>query len=352
MGKDRLTVGLLGLNKDGRELLEAAETAGCFEIKAVADQDPQRAAQAAEDYHCEAHSDFRQLIVQHTLDCLLVAADIHFCDDHLKTALKKKFNVLKLPPSARDFEEALEYARLAEVEKVRFAIANPARFRSSYRTARDLLAQEKIEHPFLVAVECRIDGSERPAWHTDPKLAGGGVLLRDSHQMVDQILWNFPVPQQVYALTANQAPDKQQRLYLTEDTAIVSMKFSDALMGNLIVSQRCDAGPSTALLRVHGKDASLSVTDDEVILQNRDAAEPQTWRYTETRRDVLVRLVSDFAQSVRNPDGPELLSSATENLTNMALFESAYLSARTGFPEEPARILRIVRNPSGTPTSI
>ncbi len=352
MGKDRLTVAVLGLGKDGRELLEAADAADCFDIKAVADQDQQRAAKAGEEFQCESHSDYRQLIVQHTLDCLLVAADIHLCDEHLKTALRKKFNVLKLPPSARDFEEALEVARVAEVEGVRLAIANPARFRSSYRTARELLAEGKVKHPFLVTAECRVNGADRPVWHTDPKLAGGGVLLHGGHQMLDQILWNFPIPQQVYALTANQAPDKQQRLYLTEDTALVTMKFNDALMGHIVAAQHCNGGPSTGTLHVHSKEASLTVTDDQVVLQTSAATEPQIWQYTETQRDVLVRLVSDFARSVQSPDAHSLSSSAKENLTNMAVFESAYLSARTGFPEEPARILRLVRNPSGTATNI
>jgi len=353
MAEDRLTVAVLGLNKNGRELLEAAHASGCFEIKAVADQDQQRAAKTADEFHCESHIDYRQLIVQHTLDCLLVAADTHLCDEHLKTAIKKKFNILKLPPAARDFEEALEYARLAEIEGVRFAIANPARFRSSYRTARDLLAQEKVKHPFLVTAECCVSGTDRPAWLTDPKLAGGGVLLHNSHQMVDQILWNFPIPQQVYALTTNQAPDKQQRLYLTEDTALVSMKFNDALMGHVIAAQRGDIGQSTSTLRIHGKDAIVTVTDDRVVLQRSAEPEAQSWQYAdESQQDVLVALVSDFAQSVRSPADHKLSSSVAENLTNMAVFESAYLSARTGFPEEPARILRIVRNPSGTATSI
>ena len=144
MAEEILTAAVLGLGKDGQRLLEAAQAAGDFQIKAVADQDQQRAERMAADFRCEPYTDYRQLIVQNQFDCLFVAADIHLCDEHLKTAIRRGFDVLKLAPPARNFEEALEYVRLAETEKVRFAIANPARFRSSYQKARTLLAEGHV----------------------------------------------------------------------------------------------------------------------------------------------------------------------------------------------------------------
>ena len=352
MAEETLTAAVLGLGKEGQRLLEAARATGEFQIKAVADQDQQHAERAAADFQCEPYTDYRQLIVQNQLDCLFVAADIHLCDDHLKTALKKGFSVLKLAPPARDFEEILEYVRLAESEGAQFAIANPARFRSSYQKARALLAEGQIKQVSLITAHGTIGNADRPAWYTDPKLAGGGVLLHDCHQIIDQILWNFPIPQQVYALITNQAPDKQQRLYLTEDTAVVSMKFTEALVANIVAARRGDVGPSETSLKIYGKEAIVSVTDSTVTLSTAAQQKGQTWHYEESEPDVMERLLSSFAHSIRTPDDHPLVSSGAENLANMAVFESAYLSGRTGFPEEPARILRITGNSSGTGTSI
>lgn len=351
MANETLTAAVLGLGKDGQRILEATQRAGGFRITAVADQDQHRAEKAAAEFQCDPYTDYRQLIVQNQLDCLFVAADIHVCEEHLKTAIKKKFHVLKVAPPARDFEEALEYVRLAESEQTALAIANPARFRSSYQKARVLLAEGHPAQPFLVTADCTISAAERPAWHADPKLAGGGVLLHDCYQIVDQILWNFPIPQQVYALVTNQAPDKQQRLYLTEETAVVCLKFTDALTGNVVATRRSDTNASARLLRIYGKDSVLTVSDDRVTLSTGDEAD-ESWQFEESEQDVMVRLVSRFAESIRTPDEHPLTSSGAEDLRNMALFEAAYLSARTGFPEEPARILRITGNPSGTATSI
>lgn len=352
MAEQTLTAAVLGLGPEGRRLLEAAHATGAFHIKAVADQDQQRVERSAKEFDCEPYTDYRQLIVQNQLDCLLVAADIHTCDEHLKTALKKRFNVLKLAPPARDFEEALEYVQLAESAQVQFAIANPARFRSSYQQARVLLNDGPIKQVFLITAVCHIGDIDRPAWHADPKLAGGGVLLHDCYPLIDQILWNFPIPQQVYALVTNQAPDKQQRLYLTEETAVVSLKFAEAMMANLVATRRHDLTDSETTLTIYGRDAVLSVTDDQVILSTGCEHDDQVWRYDETAQDVLERLLSSFAASVRGPDEYPLLSSGAANLANMAVLESAYLSGRTGFPEEPMRILRITGSSAGTATSI
>ncbi len=347
-----LTAGMLGLDRNGQVLLEAAHRSGCYHIQAVADPDPQRAERIAAEFNCDAFTDYRQLVVQNQLDCLLVAADIHTCDEHLRTAFRKKFNVLKLAPPARNFEEALGYVQIAENEKVRFAIANPARFTSGYRMARELIRAGHIQQPYLVTVQRVVWDTARPAWYADPRLAGGGVLLHDCYQILDQILWNLPLPQQVYALTSNQAPDKQQRLYLTEDTAAVSLKFSDALMGSLTAMRRADVGTDGTILRIYGRGSLLTVTDTEVTLQSHEEPNVQRWQFAETRDDVMARLASSFASSLRQAEEGELASSAAENLKNMAVLESAYLSARTGFPEEPARIPLMSGAPAGATASL
>lgn len=346
-----LTAGILGLNGHGRLLLEAAQASGAYEVRAVADVDPQRAEKTAAEFKCQAHTDYRQLIVQNQLDCLLVAADIHVCDEYIKTAIKKKFNVLKLAPPARNYEEALELVQMAEYEKVSFAIANPARYTSSYSRAHELISQGRVDQPFLVTAYRSLSDPSRPSWRADPKLAGGGVLLHDCHQTIDQILWNFSTPQQVYALNTNHAPDKQQRLYLTEDTAVVSMKFTQDLTGNVIATRHGNVGTDETWLKIYGKEALLTVTDRRVTLRVAGQDE-QAWDYDDAPGQVMERLVVGFAQSVKTPETDKLLSSGAENLRNMAVFESVYLSARTGFPEEPARILQITRNPSGAATTI
>lgn len=347
MGETKLKTAVLGLNEQGRHLLEAVKAVDSLEIQAVADKDPNLAEKTGTAWHCASYDDYRQLIIQQQLDCLLVAAPIHSCDEYVRMAMKKKFNVLKVAPAARAFEEAAGLVRLAEEEKIQFAVANRGRFAHGFSALKQVLEQSKIEQVFLLTAFCNIGAGERPGWQADPKLAGGGVLLQDCYHVVDQIVLTFGVPQQVYSLHTNQAQDKQQRLYLTEDTAIVTMKFTDTFIGNLIVSRRMGTGPKQERMVVYGKDKILTVTDTNLTLGDSSGQVCEQLEYVDDPMTCTIELLKDFAASVFSPERHKLSSSGRENLKNMAVIESAYLSARTGFPEEPARILQMAALDAG-----
>jgi predicted dehydrogenase len=344
MAAEPLSAAVLGLGPPGQLLLEAIQAGSRLRVKAVGDPDRKRAEHAAARYACDAYTDYRQLIVQNELDALLVAADFHACDEHIKAAIRSKFHILKLAPPARTFAEALELAEMARNEKVRFVVANPLRYRSSFRVARQWIAEGRISQAFLIAAQVHRTTVDRANWQSDPVLAGGGALLHDGYAMIDQILWSFPVPQQVYALHSSQAPDKQQRLYLTEDTAVVSLKFADALTGSLITMRGSSAVLEPTWMKVYGKDNILTVGNDRVVLADLRGGGEQTQQFQEDDRDIMVLLLDDFARSLSTSDGQEEVSSMAENLRNMAVLESAYLSARTGFPEEPDRVLQQAKN--------
>lgn len=345
MGSERLTTAILGLNETGRRMLRAASATGLFQVKAVADLDRPKAEKTAAEHGCEAYSDYRQLVVQNQFDCLLVAAETYTCDEQIKAAIRRKFNILKAPPPARTFAEALEYVQLAQSENVQFAVANPGRFRASCITARDVVSQGRLGNVFLVAGSCTFAGMDRPSWQIDPQVAGGGVLLHDCYEVLDQILWNFPLPAQVYALKTNQAPDKQQRLCLTEDTAIVAMRFSDAFMGSLVATRSEEMALPRVVLEIHGRQGRLAVTETQAALTASRGEADRIWQYQEDEQVLMERLLESFAQSVRNPAERPFPGSGGESLRNMAVLESAYLSARTGFPEEPARVLQMAGGP-------
>jgi predicted dehydrogenase len=158
--------------------------------------------------------------------------------------------------------------------------------------------------------------------------------------MIDQILWNFGTPQLVYSLHTSAAGDKQQRLYLTEDTALVTMKFTDTLVGNLIASRCIAAEPQPELLRLYGDNNILTVRERGF------SATDAMGRVTEECQcdgEPLVpvrRVLENFALSVLWPDKNRLCGSGRENLNVMAVVEAAYLSGRTAMPEEPGRILQ------------
>jgi predicted dehydrogenase len=351
MTQERLKIALLSPGLDGRLLLEAVGLADCFDLEAIADPDAALAEKTAAQFKTLAFDDYRQLVT--TLDSklcgchriLLVAADMHTCDEHIRLAIRKKFNIIKLAPAARDYEEAANFVRLAEDEGVRFVIANPSRYLGSFLALKDFLAKSQIEQVFLITANCSFGQTPYPLWQNDPKLAGGGVLLYNCYPMIDQVVLNFGLPAQVYCQQTNQAPDKRQRSYLTEDTAVLTMKFSDSFIASLIASRRSGTGPAQELLTIYGKDCIAAVSRTQMTITDGLGNIRQQIQYEDNRLKCMVELLKQFALAVLSPDNNKLSSTAMDNLRNMAVLEAAYLSSRTGFPEEPARILKM---PSST----
>ncbi len=339
MGEKKLKTAVLGLKGRGELLLEAISGFDYFQLEAVADKDGGLAGKTSQRYNCAWYDDYRQLIIQNQFDCLLVAAGMHSCDEHIRAAMKKKCNVLKLAPAARNFEEAAEFVRLAEEEKVRFAVANTKRFARSFLALRQFLQEGEIEGIFLVTATCAVGDRPHPAWQTDPKLAGGGVLLHNCYEIIDQIVWNFGVPAQVYSLNSNAAGDRQQRLYLTEDTALVAMKFSDVLIGNVLASRRTGIGPEQESVKVYGRDKIVTISDRRFAVSDHLGQAMDELEYDDDELFCMKKLLENFALSILLPDKNKLCSGGRENLRDMAVIESTYLSARTGMPEEPGRIL-------------
>ncbi|MFA5251103.1 MAG: Gfo/Idh/MocA family oxidoreductase [Phycisphaerae bacterium] len=341
MSISKLKTAVLGLDDKGKFLLEVISQIDHFEITAVADQDATLAESTGYKYKCDHYDDYRQLIMQNQFDCLLVAAGIHSCDEHIKMAMKKKTNILKLAPPARNFQEAAEFVRLAESENIKFAIANPRRFAQSYLALREFLQQGRIEQIFLITAFCAVGNENISTWQTDPKLAGGGVLLRNCYQLIDQVVWSIAAPQQVYSLNTSIAGDRQQRSYLTEDTAVVTMKFTDTFFGNLIASKVF--GPEQEVLKVYGKDKILTVSNARFAISDGLGQTNEESEYDDDELVWYTALLKNFALSILSPDKNKLCSSGRENLNDMAVIEASYLSARTGMPEEPGRILKMAQ---------
>lgn len=341
MSEGKLKTAVLGLDDKGQFLLEVASQIDLFQIQAVADKDPNLAESTGYKYKCDSYDDYRQFIMQNQFDCLLVAAGIHSCDEYIKMAIKRKTNILKLAPPARNFQEAAEFVHLAENENIKFAIANPRRFARSYLALREFLQQGQLEQIFLITAFCAVGNEQAGTWQTDPKLAGGGVLLHNCYQIIDQIVWNLATPQQVYSLNTNTAGDRQQRSYLTEDTAVVTMKFTDTFFGNLIASKVF--GPEQEILKVYGKDKILTVSNARFIISDGLGQTNEESEYDDDELIWYTALLKNFALSILLPDKNKLCSSARENLNDMAVIEASYLSARTGMPEEPGRILKMAQ---------
>jgi len=343
MSQKKLTTAILGLGEKGLELLNSAYKSDLYEIKAVADTNTKLAEKISRQYECSWFDDYRQLIIQNQVDVLFVAAPVHQCDDFIREGMKKKFNIFKLIPPGLDFEEAAGLVRLAKKEKVHFLVTNTCRYSPGFCKLKEYLEKETDETIQLITAVCNVpktleNDSER--WLTDPQLAGGGVLLHNCYGLISQIVENFGIPQQVYSLSSNYAPDKQQRLRLTEDTAVVTMKFSDTLLGHLTASRLF--GPEEQLLRLHSDKKYITVRNDSFTVCDNHGNVIEEYQSKSRHTEWTSQMLKTLGEGLLSPEKVNSLPAKDCELNNMAVIESAYLSARTATPEQPLKVLDMV----------
>lgn len=341
METKRLKTAFLGITEKDQPLLEAAWKNQLFEVVALAGENQDLVANFAGRYECTPFDDYRQLVVRNQLDLLVVTAPLHLCEEHVRTAMKKNFNILKSAPAALDFEQAAEFMQMAQKNNIEFFVANPMLFCPAFSELPKHFKSEDKNEIYLISCFCNApiqldDPSQR--WLNDPKMAGGGVLLRDCYYMIDLIVLNFGLPQQVYCLATNQAPDKQQRLSITEDTVTMLMKFSDTLIGSLVGSRRF--GPPSAGLTIHGKENYTVVTNSSVTIHDNGGKVMKKEKCTCDLGKSTEAMLQSIALSMHQIDKKKT-GFRERNLANMAVIESAYLSTRTAMPEEPLKVLEM-----------
>jgi predicted dehydrogenase len=206
-----------------------------------------------------------------------------------------------------------------------------------------IVTENQIEHTFLLTANCIIANAPLPAWRSDPKLAGGGVLMHECYKIIDLIVSCFGLPQQVYSLNVSNAPDRKQRLYLTEDTALLTMKFSDAFVGNLVAFRSDTTEPQKEVIQVCGKNRTVTLSEKVFCITDETGRALDRFEFDSSGHEVVTEMFDSLAMNIILPDNNILQRPVTQDLNNMAVIEAAYLSARTGFPEEPAKILQMAK---------
>jgi len=344
MSDKKLKTGILGLNEFGREILDIADRTGLYQIVAVGGGDPEMSKGLAAKFQCQAYEDYRVMVVQNDLEALIVAAPLLLCAEQVRTAMKHKCHILKLMPPAMNFELTAELTLLARRESVRFVIADTTRFDPAFRDLKDYVAAEGPESFHLISVVCHVPppfDAPNQRWLSDPQAAGGGVLLHNNYDLIDQVVSIFGVPQLVYSLNTNRAPDKQQRLSITEDTAILTLRYSDTLIGNLTASR--SFGPWQRYIRLHGDRSIVTASDNRFVVSDNDGKILSEKTYPPSETERTFKLFKNVAMNILEPQEYPLFMDRDADLNTMAVIESAYLSAKTANPETPSKILNMIK---------
>jgi predicted dehydrogenase len=344
MSTGKLKTAYLGLGRRAEELLSLACSTELYEIISIADSNLSLAEQTAQKYNCTAFDDYRQFVLQNDIDVLIVAEPLYKCAEYIRAAINKKCHILKLIPTAANFDQAAELINLAEKNNVKYITATPSQFAPGFEQLGDYLRTIDRRQFYFINI-CASLGSDffRPiAFYTqaDRKLSGGGVLLNDCFELLSLIIENFSLPQQIYALLTNQSPDKKAKQYLGEDTVTASLTFGDGLIGTFLAAQHTGTA-SAAPVRIYGAEQNIVATPNRLAVYGNNGVLTTEHKYPLKPEKCITEMFIDAGRALLEPDKYKLRNSPRLDLATMALIEAAYLSAKTGTPESPRRFFEI-----------
>ncbi len=325
-----LRTGVIGVGVKGVRLLEQLKENPHFSLEAIADQDKELAHSYAQKYDVTPYDDSRQLIVKEKLEVLFLSLPTYLCGEYIQLAAKAGTHVFKDSPLARTLPEASQWIELMEKANLQFHVSAPRRFSPGYLHAYQKVKDNQIGKVFLIRAEAFKRYVGDFDWRGDPVLAGGGVLLDMGYHLIDQMAWNMGAPEQLYSLNTSDCSKQALPPYLTEDTATVTMNFPNGAMGNLLCGWM--SGPPSEKIYFYGTEGTLEATRSTLTLYDSQGKELSNESYEIDNNWMTEQQLINFADCLMDPD-IKPVSTAREHLVNVAIIESAYLSARTQLPE-------------------
>lgn len=225
-----LNVGVAGIGHMGfLHLLSCLKMPSIIQVKGVADK-LDRFRRYASKYKIKSYEDYRDLIDNENLDCLIISLPNFLKKECVEYATEKGIDIFLDKPMARNYAEAKEIAHQSEQKGTRLMIGSNYRYFPSVKKVKGLWEEGRIGEVHLASFELIMNGPfshpltprQIADWYLDPQMAGGGVLLDLGFHLIDLNVWIFGKCDVLFS-------DIQYTLHLpVEDASTVVLRSKDS----------------------------------------------------------------------------------------------------------------------------
>ncbi len=338
---ERLKAALMGLAGVGKDYLAAIRSDDKFDLVALAETDPEVLRRLTDEVSVRVYEDYRSLVVETArggLDVLFVALEPYQAIEYVKLAATQGICVFHKAPFARNVREARQLIRRFLENDQTLAVSRFWQFEPAFSQLDEVIKSAGR----VYAATASVFATAAPTRRRGAAAGGGsGVLLSGAYEIVDLLVHMLGLPETVYAQCATDSSGGAPAEPGADDVAVVSLRFGRERIGCLTVL-RGVAAPSwqVSLVATRG---TVALSEKGLTLTLREGGANESHPvYTD---NPVAAAISAFGAS-RLSDEEKLTSPAEQHLPTVALIEAAYLSAKTGEAESPARLLDQERLPA------
>ncbi|MBN2063822.1 MAG: Gfo/Idh/MocA family oxidoreductase [Sedimentisphaerales bacterium] len=330
---------IIGLNSPlaNSELIDQFQGNGRCKLCAVFDRNKVGCEDFAKKYNVAPYHDSRQLIVSEKPEIILLGLPNYQCGEIIHIAAASNSNIFKTTPAARDLSEIDLWIKDVRKNNCALAISCATRGNLLYNKITELINSKAIGTLYQSQITNIRQYEGVLDWRGEPTLSGGGVLLEDNFDLIDLLTRINGLPLRVYSVNSDQCKKISLPPYLTEDSAIATIEYPDHCIANLTCSWM--AGMQKFELSFYGTEGSIH--SDGLVIKQFDRNNGIIAQYEFMDENTLKATIRQFEHFLNHLDNPDLkLSCSADSFLNtIATINSAYLSATTKSPEEPAKLL-------------
>jgi len=241
----KLSIGIIGAGSIAR-YRHLPETAlhPQAKVDAICDVVEARAQEIAQQYHCKAYTDYRQLIQDPDLDAIIVAATNTTHAQMTISALEAGKHVMCEKPMATTLEDARMMLAAAEKSGKQLMIAHNQRLEPANQKAKEILDSGKLGKALTFSSIFGHPGSENWAidgvdtWFYQKEVTGLGVLGDLAIHKLDLLRWlladDYTEATAFMNTLSKTYPSGE--LIDVEDNALCLLKTAKGALGNVTAS--------------------------------------------------------------------------------------------------------------------
>ena len=298
-----LRVGLLGAGWVSRAHAEGwLAVKDKAQVVAVADIDVSSADTIAALLGAHAFVDYRQLLEREKPDAIDVCVPPHLHVEVVSSAAELGIHILCEKPLACDMEQADRIGEKIRQSGIAYMAAHNSLFYPTVRRAKTYLENRDLgDIRFIRTSEFPVDPAPRHwgpnpmapveaeaagTWRASKSLLQGGALMDGGFHAVYRLLYLASAkPVAVTAMMSRLGKGPRWEKWEAEDTAVVTVQFSDGSLGEAVVSYAFDSARSMLdrLFSIAGSEGELMGNEHTLSLRPAGWEQPATQRLSPLR---------------------------------------------------------------------
>ena len=279
-------------------------------------QQKERLEAKCREFGVRCYNSFHEMVEDPELDALLIGSINPYHYDQIQRALKNGKHVLAEKPVVTDIEQLRDLIILSkETGRIVFPGHNFV-YRKAVKKAKEILDSGKlgrlVHSSFIVSHT--IGAGHAAGWRAVKAMGKGGALMDSGHHLVYQSLYLLGKPIKLHAFTSKMVLKNME----CEDTAQVSMQYSDGSIAVIMQSWTSDHAKNINGIRILGTLGEILISD--ALYLNGEEIEKDT-----DYGDSFKNQARAFKDAVLNGQPP--LSSLNDVEESLRIIYASYESA-------------------------